>query len=69
MDFLVRVGGGFVLFMVVSTLLCGITYATIWIVNRGIQFMADRIGIEITDFWDWLRAKFPKKEKKDGNSN
>ena len=67
MDFLVRVGGGFVLFMVVGTMLCGIVYVTIWTVNRGIQFMADKIGIEITDFWDWLSAKFTERKKKNGN--
>jgi hypothetical protein len=32
--------------------------------NRGIQLFASLIGVEITDFFEWMKERLPKRRKK-----
>jgi hypothetical protein len=33
-------------------------------VNRLLQLLGDVVGVEVGDFWEWLRSKTRRKKKK-----
>jgi hypothetical protein len=39
-------------------------YVCLWLLNRGIQLFASLIGVEITDFFEWMKERLPKRRKK-----
>lgn len=35
-----------------------------WLLNRGIQFVADQLGYEVRDFFGYIRELLPKRKEK-----
>lgn len=59
--------GKFAIILILSAL---ILYATVWLINKLVQLVADGLGYEVTDFFQWLRSKLPeKKEKTNGKKS
>lgn len=43
---------------------CVLVYAVVWLLNRGVQLMAEKLGYEIKDFFVWIREALPKRKRK-----
>lgn len=63
MGFVIRLVVTFGQVVIILTVTALLLLATVWLVNKLVQFTANQLGVEVTDFFAWLRTKLPKKNK------
>ncbi len=63
MGFVIRLLVVFGKFAITAIVVVALLIATVWLINKLVQFTANMLGIEVRDFFDWLRSKFPKKNE------
>lgn len=63
MAFIIKLVLMFGKFVVTLIVLAAILYITVWLINKLVQIVADGLGVEVRDFFDWVRSKLPKKKE------
>lgn len=47
-------------FGLVFVLVCASIIFVFWVVNKGVQLVANQLGYEVGDFWQWIKSKLPE---------
>lgn len=63
MQFIFRLIYSVLIGVAVIIVVAAILLLIVWLVNRGLQFFCGLMGVEIGDFFGWLRSKLPKKKR------